>query len=172
MELYVEHGFEQTTVAEIAERAGLTERTFFRHFADKREVLFFGQEALLELFVSSVAQAPEGTAPFEMAAAALHAVSGVFEDRRPWSLERQRVISANPALAEREQSKMARLSEAVGTALRDRNISEPTASLTASSCISVFHIAFQTWIAEDNTRGFPQIVTETLDALKAVTAGA
>jgi AcrR family transcriptional regulator len=171
MELYVEHGFEQTTVAEIAQKAGLTERTFFRHFADKREVLFSGQDALLELFVTSVGQAPEGTAPFGMAAAALHAVAGMFEDRRPWSLGRQRVIAANPALVEREQSKMARLSEAVGTALRERGIAEPTASLTASSCISVFHIAFQAWIAEDNTRGFPQIVSETLDALKAVTAG-
>ena len=59
MELYLERGFDQTTVAEIAERAGLTERTFFRHFADKREVLFAGAGALQELLVSAVAGAPD-----------------------------------------------------------------------------------------------------------------
>src|ERR1700685_1823691 len=70
MELYVEHGFEQTTVAEIARRAGLTERTFFRHFADKREVLFWGAGALQELFVSTVASAPDSAAPIDAMAAA------------------------------------------------------------------------------------------------------
>ncbi len=71
LELYVERGFEQTTVAEIAERAGLTERTFFRHFADKREVLFAGAGTLRELLVSAVAGAPASAAPIEAVAAAL-----------------------------------------------------------------------------------------------------
>src|SRR6202035_2298884 len=73
LELYLERGFEQTTVAEIAKRAGLTERTFFRHFADKREVLFSGAGALEELLVSAVAGAPESSAPMAAVAAGLEA---------------------------------------------------------------------------------------------------
>ena len=77
MELFIERGFEQTTVAEIAERAGLTERTFFRHFADKREVLFWGQGALQDLLVSAVAGAPDSAAPIDAVAAALEAAGAV-----------------------------------------------------------------------------------------------
>ena len=171
MELYVERGFEQTTVVDIAERAGLTERTFFRHFADKREVLFLGQDELQELFVSTIAQAPDDAAPLEAVAAALQAVATEFEPRRRWSQERQRVINANPGLQERELIKLAGLSSAIAATLRDRGVDEPAASLTAESGISVFHIAFQRWIAADNTREFSQIITQSLAALKVVTAG-
>src|SRR5215471_3367257 len=76
LELYVERGFAQTTVAEIAERAGLTERTFFRHFADKREVLFAGADNLQEFLVSAVAGAPDSVPPIEAVAAALEAAGG------------------------------------------------------------------------------------------------
>jgi len=171
MELYVERGFEQTTVAEIAERAGLTERTFFRHFADKREVLFPDQDEFRERFVSTVAQASDAMSPFEAVTAALHAVAIGFEPRRPWSQKRQLVINANPGLQERELIKLAGVSSAIAAALRDRGVDEPAASLTAESGISVFHIAFQRWIATDNTREFSQIITESLAALRAVTAG-
>jgi AcrR family transcriptional regulator len=170
MELYVDRGFEQTTVADIAERAGLTERTFFRHFADKREVLFSGQEHLQELFVSAVAQAPQDASPLAAVTAALHAAGTVFEARRPWSQERQRVINANPGLQERDLSKMATLKSAVAVALKERGVGEPAASLTAEACISVFHVAFQRWIDVDNTRAFSEIVTEVVEALKTVTA--
>ncbi|ALE06301.1 TetR family transcriptional regulator [Arthrobacter sp. ERGS1:01] len=171
MELYVEHGFEQTTVADIAERAGLTERTFFRHFTDKREVLFFGQDKFQELFISSVALAPEGASPLATITAALHAAALDFEPRRRWSQERQRIINTSPGLQERELIKLAGLSAAVAASLRERGVGEPAASLTAQSCTTVFHVAFQQWIAADNTRTFTRIVGEALDALKAVTAG-
>src|SRR6478735_12019057 len=82
LELYVERGFEQTTVADIAARAGLTERTFFRHFADKREVLFSGAGALQELLVSTVAAAPDSMAPIDAVAAAIEAAGALLEDRR------------------------------------------------------------------------------------------
>src|SRR6476619_7818502 len=75
LELYRERGFDQTTVAEIAERAGLTERTFFRYYADKREVLFWGQERLREIYVSTIAAAPDSTAPIDAVAAALEAAT-------------------------------------------------------------------------------------------------
>ena len=172
MELYVERGFEQTTVAEIAERAGLTERTFFRHFSDKREVLFFGQDELRETFVSAVATAPDDAAPLEAVAAALHLVAMDFEPRLPWSQMRQGVINTNPGLQERELIKLAGLSSAIAATLRERGVTEPAASLAADSGISVFQIAFQRWIAVDNTQRFAQIITEALAALKVVAAGA
>jgi AcrR family transcriptional regulator len=170
MELFLERGYEQTTVADIAERAGLTERTFFRYFADKREVLFLGQDGLLELFVSSVSAAPDGASPLEAVAVALRAVAVDFEPRRDWSRQRGRVIAANPALQERELIKLARMSTAVAEALRARGVSEPSASLAAQSGITVFHVGFAEWIDDDNTREFSQIITDALAALKVVTA--
>src|ERR1700726_2772046 len=80
LELYVERGFEQTTVAEIARRAGLTERTFFRHFADKREVLFWASAALQELIVSTLADAPDSAAPIDMVSAALQAAGAAIQE--------------------------------------------------------------------------------------------
>ena len=171
MELYVERGFEQTTVAEIAERAGLTERTFFRHYADKREVLFQGQDEFRESFVTTVAEAPADRAPLDAVAAALYYVATNFEPRRSWSQTRQTVINQNPGLQERELIKLAGVSTAIAAALRDRGVDEPAASLTAESGISVFHVAFRRWIEADNTRAFAEIITESLAALRAVTSG-
>ena len=96
MELFIERGFEQTTVTEIATRAGLTQRTFFRYFADKREVLFWGAGALQELLVSTVASAPDGTAPIDAVATALEAVGPVFAERREYSRRRQAGQSQPP----------------------------------------------------------------------------
>jgi AcrR family transcriptional regulator len=170
MELYVERGFEQTTVADIAERAGLTERTFFRHFADKREVLFLGQDDLKQSFVTIVAAAPADATPLAAIAAALHDVATQFEPRRPWSQQRQRVIDANPGLQERELIKLAGLASAIAATLRERGVDEPAASLTGQSGIAVFQVAFQQWIAADNSREFSHIIDEGLAALKTVTS--
>src|SRR5580692_9461321 len=112
MELYSERGFEQTTVAEIAARAGLTERTFFRHFADKREVLFWAAGSLQELLVASVAEAPDSAAPIEVVAAALEAAGDLLQQRRDVALQRQAIIAANAELQERELIKLASLASA------------------------------------------------------------
>src|SRR3954453_7660316 len=109
MELYLEHGFEQTTVAEIARRAGLTERTFFRHFTDKREVLFYGGALLQDALVKSVDAAPDGTAPLVAVADALTTAGAAMQQRREFSLQRQSVIDANAGLRERELIKLAAL---------------------------------------------------------------
>src|SRR6516225_5603915 len=109
MELYAGQGFEQTTVTEIAARAGLTQRTFFRHFADKREVLFAGAHALEDFLVDAVASAPESMAPLDAVAAALADVGAGFQERRDYSRQRQAVIDANPELQERELIKLASL---------------------------------------------------------------
>jgi AcrR family transcriptional regulator len=170
IELYLEHGFEQTTVAEIAERAGLTERTFFRHFADKREVLFQGQDEFQRLFVGAVESAPDDATPLEAVSAALYAAAADFQPRRPWSFERQKVIAANPGLQERELIKMANLATAIAATLRARGVGEPVASLAAQSGVAIFHVGFAEWIAAANNRSFSEIITEGLAALKSVTA--
>jgi AcrR family transcriptional regulator len=171
LELYVERGYEQTTVAEIAERAGLTERTFFRHFADKREVLFAGAGALQELLVTAVAGAPDAVAPLEAVAAALEAAGALLQERREYSRRRQSVIDANPALQERELIKLAALASALADALRRRGVTGPAASLTAEAGIAVFKIAFERWISGTGEADLPQLIRESMDELKAVTAG-
>src|SRR4029077_7890519 len=112
LELYTERGFDQTTVAEIAERAGLTERTFFRHFADKREVLFWGQDALMELVTTHIADAPDSASPIDAVGGALRAVGALLEGRRKHALRRQACIAPNPGLQERELIKLALLAAA------------------------------------------------------------
>lgn len=169
--LYGERGFEQTTVAEIAERAGLTERTFFRYFADKREVLFSGAGTLQELLVSSVAGAPDSAAPIDAVIAALESAGAVLQERREFSLKRQAVIAANAELQERELIKLATLASALGDALRRRGVREPTASLAAEAGITVFRIAFERWINDTGQRDLPQHIRESFDELKTVTAG-
>src|SRR5665213_3197745 len=107
--LYGERGFENTTVAEIAERAGVTERTFFRYFADKREVLFGGAGTLQELLVSAVASSPDSAAPIDAVVAALEAAGALLQERHEAARQRQAVIVANTELRERELIKLATL---------------------------------------------------------------
>ena len=171
LELYGERGFEQTTVAEIAKRAGLTERTFFRHFADKREVLFWGAGALQELLVGTVASAPGSAAPIDAVAAAIEAAGVVLQERREYARQRQAVIAANVELQERELIKLASLAAAMAGTLRQRGVADLAASLAAEAGIAVFRIGFERWVSETGQADLPQLIRESLDELKAVTAG-
>jgi AcrR family transcriptional regulator len=171
LDLYIERGFEQTTVAEIAKRAGLTERTFFRHFADKREVLFAGAGLLQDFLVGTLATAPDSATPIAAVAAALEAVGARLQERREYSRQRQAVIAANAELQERELIKLASLGSAMAGALRRRGVSDLAASLTAEAGIAVFKIAFERWISQASQRDLPQFIRESLDELKAVTSG-
>jgi AcrR family transcriptional regulator len=169
--LYGERGFEQTTVAEIAERAGLTERTFFRHFADKREVLFAGAETLQELIVSTVAEAPESLAPIDAAAAGLEAAGAFIQEGGELASQRQAIIASSAELRERELIKLASLATALAEALRRRGVEDPAASLTAEAGIAVFKVAFDRWVEETNGQDLPRLIRESLQELRAVTAG-
>ena len=172
MDLYSERGFENTTVAEIAERAGLTERTFFRHFADKREVLFWGSGALQQFLVSRVDGAPDSLPPVEAIAAALVAAAEtIFEERREFARRRQAIIAANAELQERELIKLASLAAALTDALRRRGVADPAASLAAEAGIAVFKIAFERWTGDAGERALSEIIRESVDDLKAVAAG-
>ncbi len=167
--LYAGRGFEQTTVAEIAERAGLTERTFFRHFADKREVLFAGAEVLEGVLVDAVADAPDSLAPIDLATVGLEAIVAQLPDRE-LARRRSAIIAANPELQERELIKLASLSTALAAALRDRGVTEPSASLTAEIAMSVFRIAFERWIADANERDRIELIHESLAEVRALAA--
>ena len=171
LELYRERGFDETAVAEIAGRAGLTERTFFRYFADKREVLFGGSSALQELLTGKIADAPDAMGPMDSVAAALEATSSLFEERRPFAKARQAVIAAHPALQERELIKLASLASAMAAALRDRQVAAPAATLAAETGIAIFKLAFERWVNDSKKRDLAHHVREALEQLKAVTAG-
>jgi AcrR family transcriptional regulator len=170
LELYAERGFDNTTVAEIAKRAGLTERTFFRHYADKREVLFGGAGGLQETLVDTVADAPGSLLPLDAVAAGLEAAANLLQSRREFSLRRQAIIAANPELQERELIKQASMSAALAGALRGRGVAEPTAKLAAEVSIAVMRVAFQRWIQDANDRDLPQLVREALDQIEVFAA--
>jgi AcrR family transcriptional regulator len=171
MELYSEYGFEQTTVAEIAERAGLTERTFFRHFADKREVLFWGAASLQELLVKTVAEAPGDATPIDAVGGAIEVAGGVLQERREFASERQQIILANPELQERELIKLASLASAMAEALRQRGVKDQAASLASEAGVAVFKVAFEMWIKGSDKDHLPQLIRESLKELRAVTEG-
>src|SRR5579875_526779 len=172
LELYRERGFDQATVTEIAERAGLTERTFFRYFADKREVLFWGQSHLLELYVNTIANAPASASPIEMVAAALEAAVPIFEERHELAQQRQAVIDAHRGLQERELLKRNALAAAMANALRQRGVSDTIARLAAEIGVIAFTTAYARWVSAPSEQDLSRLIRESLDQIKAITAGA
>ncbi|OXR45815.1 putative HTH-type transcriptional regulator [Nocardia cerradoensis] len=172
LELYTERGFDETTVAEIAERAGLTERTFFRHFADKREVLFGGQDLLSSAIADAVAAASADADPMATAIAAIQAAGGRIPDLPVWQRQRRAVIAANPGLQERELRKMAVLGGELVDALRAAGASEAVATLCARLAVTVFGIAFDRWLDGSSTRELSHVIAEVYAELRdAVGAG-
>lgn len=169
LDLFGEQGFERTAVAEIAARAGLTERTYFRHFADKREVLFWGEHLLRDTLVAAIADAPESSA-LEMVRVGLGAVTAIFAERRDHARRRQAVIDANPGLQERELAKLAGLATATAEVLRSRGVAEPAASLAAQAGIAVFKVAFGQWISASDGADLADLIDAAFVELKAITA--
>jgi AcrR family transcriptional regulator len=172
MELYGERGFDQTTVAEIAARAGLTERTFFRHYADKREVLFGGSELLAELLAASAASAPDPATPLDAVAAALEQVGALIDESRGRDFARARrsIIAANADLQERELIKLASWAATLARALRQRGVDDRASTLAAETGIAVFRVAFDRWVGDGNNTDLPALIRESLIELKALTA--
>jgi AcrR family transcriptional regulator len=171
LELYSERGFEDTTVEQIAKRAGLTERTYFRHFADKREVLFSGAHQLDELMLRALDAAPAALSPIDAIGAVLQAMAADFEDRRAFAQRRQRIIVAHAELQERERIKLASLAASLAAALRRRGVADSAATLAAELAIAVFRVAFERWVDETNRHDFARIVRETLHEVRTVSAG-
>jgi AcrR family transcriptional regulator len=168
MELYAEQGFEQTTVAEIAARAGLTERTFFRHYTDKREVLFYGTEMMQHLLVEAVAAAPASATAMDAVGAAFQAAGAMLQENPERVRLRDSIVSANAELRERELIKLAALATAVAGALRDRGVPEPAASLAAETGVAVFKVAFARWVSEACQLDLPATLRQSMAQLKDV----
>jgi AcrR family transcriptional regulator len=148
LDLYLERGYDKTTAGDIAARAGVTERTFFRHFADKREVFFDGEAELRDLLTGAVAAVPAGTKPLPTLRAAFHQVVPLIERNLPVTERRVPVIAATPALQERALAKTAALVAALTDALRARGVAEPLAALCAQVGMDAYSIAIRRWRAD------------------------
>jgi AcrR family transcriptional regulator len=169
LELYRERGFDQTTAAEIAARAGVNERTFFRHFPDKREVLFDGEADLRAALTRAVAEAPEGLEPFAALLCAFRESARNLEHNRPFSAPRWEIIAATPALRERELAKHASLTDAVAEALRQRGAGAGVAGLAARTGWAAYQHAVQAWI-DDPARSLGEHLGQAFDDLRALSA--
>lgn len=171
LELFDERGYENTTVAEIAERAGLTKRTFFRYFSDKREVLFSGSEELADLVAREIAAAPASTPPLDAVAGALRTAAVVaFEPRRDAVARRQRVIAAAPELRERDLVKLASLASAAADALRSRGVAESAAVVVADAGITVLKVAFERWLKGGAREDLRRLLDDALAELRTAAA--
>jgi AcrR family transcriptional regulator len=167
-ELYTERGYDQTTVAEIAARAGLTERTFFRHFADKREVLFEGGARFTATLVDAVDAAPLPATALELVTAGIEAAGPIFP---PVELVRRRqaLLLANPELQERELIKLAWLAASLAEALRRRGVPDTAAELVAETGVIVLRIALTRWIEDPAERSWEIHVRVAMDELRGLT---
>jgi AcrR family transcriptional regulator len=170
IELFNEQGYEATTVAEIAERAGLTKRTFFRYFSDKREVLFSGSHELQRLWLEGAAAAPADATPLAVVVAGLDPVAEMFTERHDFARLRAGIIDANPELQERELIKLQNLAGAIKAALVERGVSANAAILAAQAGVTVFHVAFAHWVEQDDPTAFRRLMDESLEELRSVTA--
>jgi AcrR family transcriptional regulator len=166
LELFAKQGYENTTVVEIAELAGLTKSTFFRHVPDKREVLFIGQDFLNSAFTDAIASAPPGATPLEAVAAALAAAAQAFPaERREFAPRREAIIAANRELREREALKVASLVAAMTEALTARGVEEPDASMAAAIGLLALGRAYSRWADPANQQAFTDLAREALAEL-------
>ena len=170
--LYSERGFDQTTAAQIAERAGLTERTLFRHFADKREVLFDGSDVLRDRILAAVADAPATDSALQAVARGLDAAAALLgQNRRDLARQRQAVIAANPELRERELAKLAHYEAAVAAALTARGVSEAQAALAAGAGMAVLRVAMRQWAGAEDGPDLATVMRRAVADLQGVVAG-
>lgn len=167
MDLFVENGYEDTTVAQIAERAGLNRATFFRHFADKREVLFAGEDVLPGLFADAIRAAPPEATLIECLRAALAAVGDTMTpQRRAAAGRRIRILTADSELHERGQLKYARVTSSIADALRERGVDDLTARLAANLGLLAFRVAFERWMKAGEDEPFPSFAGTALNDLR------
>ncbi|GGM96930.1 TetR/AcrR family transcriptional regulator [Streptomyces fuscichromogenes] len=167
LELFLEYGYENVTVAEITERAGLTRRSFSRYFTDKRDVLFAESEQLPVALAGSVRRADAALSPFEALLAALLDIAGALADQAPLAAQRRAVVRASPELQERGRTKFADVTAAVAGALRDRGTAESQATLLAEVGVAIFRTAFDRWTDQPDGVGLPVRIREAAAELAA-----
>ena len=170
LELFRERGYDRTTAAEIAARAGVTERTFFRKYADKREVLFDGEAVLRSALTDAMAAVPGDLDPLATLLCAFRSTLPLLEANRPVSKPRHEVISATPALHERELAKTAALVGALAGALHARGVTQLRAQLAARIGMDVFAHATVAWL-DDPQLSLDERLTATWSELTTLVAG-
>lgn len=168
LELFLERGFDQTTVPQIAERAGLTTRTFFRYFPDKREVLFAGEDEIPNRVATLMRLTPPMANPMELIASGFETMAPMFEGQLERLRQRRAVIAGNDGLRERELRKRANLSDSFAEGFRTRGVDPLNARLLAETTVTIFSISMQRWL-DAPERGLVSTLRETMDALFAVT---
>ena len=172
LDLFVENGYEETTVAQIADRAGMNRATFFRHFADKREVLFGGEDVLAGLFAGAIRTAPPAATLTECLQAALAAAAVAMTPQlRAAAARRRLVVAANSELQERGLLKHARITTSIIIALCERDTDELTARLGAEMGMLAFSVAFERWMKANDDEPFPPFADAALRDLQARAAG-
>src|ERR1700684_2985369 len=161
LELFLAHGFDNVTVAQIADRAGLTRRTFSRYFTDKRDVLFAGSERLPGLLAEALGQANSTLTPFEALLTALADVGAVLGPRvAPHAAQRREVIARSPELQERGRTKFADVADALAGALRQRGMDPPDATLLAEVGVAIFRSGFDRWVDAPAAADLPTRIRE------------
>jgi AcrR family transcriptional regulator len=166
LHLFSEQGYDDTTVAEIAERAGLTKSTFFRHFPDKREVLAAGQETLSRLLTEGIAAAPDDATPLTAIAAGLErAARAMTPFNRELAPRLRAVIATSTELQERDQLKQVGMAAAMADAMRARGVPDPVATLAAEVGMLAFKEAFATWVTTDNQQELGELARTGLERL-------
>jgi AcrR family transcriptional regulator len=168
LELFDEQGFERTTVAEIVQRAGLTQRTFFNHFADKREVLFGLSSDLQQEIIREISASEDTLLPLDAVVRALGVVADkMLEDRRAVVTRRYAVVAVNPELQERELGKNAALTEAIAAVLHARYGDQESAFLAAGAAMLAQQAAFRKWTRPGETRALRDLLLDALHSLRA-----
>ncbi|MFB9466696.1 TetR family transcriptional regulator [Streptomyces cinereospinus] len=171
MELFAERGFSNTTIPDITSRAGLTTRTFFRHYNDKREILFVGENELPEVVSRLFAQAPVEFAPIDVIVHGLQTVvASRLETQRAALRARREIINSDAGLQEREAHKLACLARAGTTGFAARGLTPPQAAIAASLAVTVYDVAFNQWLDTDDPTSFADAVTSAAATLKTVMA--
>ncbi|MDN4646760.1 TetR/AcrR family transcriptional regulator [Curtobacterium sp. PsM8] len=165
-ELFAEQGFAATTVPQITARAGLTTRTFFRHFADKREVVFAGDE-IPTTAARLIAEAPADVEPVEVIRRVLHQVAAArFDDNHAQTAAWRRIVESNDELRDRDARKRADLVRAARGAFVERGETPLQAAVLAELGVLVFQVALDTWAgAEPESRSMSATIDEVLAAL-------
>ncbi|MEC3993756.1 TetR family transcriptional regulator [Actinacidiphila sp. DG2A-62] len=170
VELFVAQGFDRTTGAQIAARAGMHERSFFRLFPDKRDVFFHSMETMRREAVAVIAGAPEGTSPIDAVVAAFAQRCEAVQRNRRAAIVRKDLLAANPELRERDLTKHTELAAAMAAALRERGAAEQAATLAAETAMWVFRGALARWYADPEHQDLPTLFRDDLDALSSVLA--
>jgi AcrR family transcriptional regulator len=170
LDLYAQQGYENTTTAQIAARAGVTERTYFRHFADKREVLFDGETELRDVLCGAVAAAAADLPPLPVLESAFLAAVPLFVAGRPVAERRRAVIAVTPALQERALAKTSALAAALADALTARGVTAPTAALAAQLALAAFGWAVGAW-AGTSAEELARAIIKSGQEVRVLTAG-